>query len=170
MSWLRTRRKTWRRARPRPRPMITMTLPRLRERVKVFLESLHSEEVPFIGVLQGSLYLHIGICCIYSYLVMFNSIQYNIIYFSHLFLFLRWSNCLTIILGTDGRVDMKLICGIRIAGTNLKTRKEDKVCHFIFSHFLMCITFKKNMRISNLSVFYFGTFNLHIMVVVVGSN
>ncbi|KAL5980443.1 hypothetical protein ACLOJK_028351 [Asimina triloba] len=30
-------------------------------------------------------------------------------------------------MGTDGQAGMKLICGIRIAGTNPKTRKEDKV-------------------------------------------
>lgn len=31
------------------------------------------------------------------------------------------------LLGTDGQGDLKLICGIRIAGMNRRTKKEDKL-------------------------------------------
>ncbi|XVE89209.1 hypothetical protein DITRI_Ditri19aG0132000 [Diplodiscus trichospermus] len=34
--------------------------------------------------------------------------------------------------GTDGQGDLKLICGIRIAGMSHRIKKEDKVTYIIF--------------------------------------
>ena len=45
--------------------------------------------------------------------------------------------CFMIIPGIVGRGDTKLICGIRIAGMNLRARKEDKVDqNHLLGHFL----------------------------------
>lgn len=46
------------------------------------------------------------------------------------------------LLGTDGRVDMKLIYGIKIVGTNRRLKKEDKV-RVYFYFFLYNIENKK---------------------------
>lgn len=45
-------------------------------------------------------------------------------------------------LGIVGRVDMRLICGIRIAGMNRRTRKEDKV---ISSNECLNYNFRENL-------------------------
>ena len=48
--------------------------------------------------------------------------------------------------GIDGLDVMRLICGIKTAGMNRRTRKEDKVTHLIF---LLLVPFHPSLQISH---------------------
>lgn len=72
-------------------------------------------------------------------------------------------------LGIDGRDDMKLICGIKIAGMSLKTRKGDKVYFFLIFLFFYYPSLFKILE-KGLLIFFFLNIVIEIstLMMVVG--
>lgn len=140
-SWLRYHRKASRTVlRMRLTPTAVPHPRRQSGLVKASQETLLHNEAQFTGGLQGLIHLWLLFlsCFLNSAPAVFLCPISLINIFRN-----GWSIWVRMhmVTGIDGQVDTRLICGIRIAGMNHRTRKDDKVLELWLIDILLCLLF-----------------------------